>query len=96
MISFDLSTQFNDDLLLIEKWRPNRPISLVYFDGEKQFYYVKRFLLDETINSTGIISNSRGSSLEIVTSNSNPYVEISFSKERGQERKEERQRKEMA
>lgn len=89
LISFDLSTQFNDDLLLIEKWRPNRPISLVYFDGEKQFYYVKRFLLDETINSTGIISNSRGSSLEIVTSNSNPYVEISFSKERGQERKEE-------
>lgn len=89
LISFDLSTQFNDDLLLIEKWRPNYPISSIYFDGEKQFYYVKRFLLDDSINSTGIISPTRGSTLEIVTSNSDPLVEISFSKERGQERKEE-------
>jgi topoisomerase-4 subunit A len=89
LISFDLSTQFNDDLLLIEKWRPNHPISSIYFDGEKQFFYVKRFLLDDSINSTGIISPTRGSSLEIVTSNSDPLVEISFSKERGQERKEE-------
>ena len=89
LISFDLSTQFNDDLLLIEKWRPNYPISSIYFDGEKQFYYVKRFLLDDRINSTGIISPTRGSTLEIVTSNSDPLVEISFSKERGQERKEE-------
>ena len=89
LISFDLSTQFNDDLLLIEKWRPNHPISSIYFDGEKQFYYVKRFLLDDSINSTGIISPTRGSTLEIVTSNSDPLVEISFSKERGQERKEE-------
>ena len=89
LISFDLSTQFNDDLLLIEKWRPNYPISSIYFDGEKQFYYVKRFLLDDSINSTGIISPTRGSTLEIVTSNSDPLVEISFSKERGQERKKE-------
>ena len=89
LISFDLSTQFNDDLLLIEKWRPNHPISSIYFDGEKQFYYVKRFLLDDSINSTGIISPTRGSTLEIVTSNSDPLVEISFSKERGQERKKE-------
>ena len=89
LIGFDLSTQFNDDLLLIEKWRPNRPISSVYYDGEKEFYFVKRFLLDDTISSTGIISSSRGSSLEIVTSNTNPSVDISFSKVRGQERKEE-------
>ena len=46
-------------------------------------------MLDEKINSTGIISTSRGSSLEIVTSNSNPRIEINYSKERGQERKEE-------
>jgi len=89
LIGFDLSTQFNDDLLLIEKWKPNAAISSVYFDGEKQYYYVKRFLLDDKVSSTGIISSSKNSVLEVITSNSNPSLDIIFSKERGQERKEE-------
>lgn len=89
LIGFDLSTQFNDDLLLIEKWIPQKPISAVYYDGDKQFYYVKRFLLDEKVSSIGIISTSRSSFLEVVTSNHNPSLNILYSKERGQDRKEE-------
>jgi topoisomerase-4 subunit A len=27
----------------IEKWIPKKPISAIYYDGEKERYYLKRF-----------------------------------------------------
>ena len=89
LIGFELSTHFNEDLILIEKWKPETPLSLVYFDSTKEIYFVKRFLVSQTDKSVGVISNSRGSYIEFITSNLNPSLEIVFAKERGKERKED-------
>ena len=37
---------FEDDMIVLEKWNPRKPISVIYFDGDKQKYYVKRFLIE--------------------------------------------------
>ncbi|MGC6428914.1 MAG: DNA gyrase/topoisomerase IV subunit A [Flavobacteriales bacterium] len=89
LIGFELSTHFNEDLILIEKWKPETPLSLVYYDSTKEIYYVKRFLVSQTDKSVGVISNSRGSYIEFITSNLSPSLEIVFAKERGKERKED-------
>jgi topoisomerase-4 subunit A len=32
LTNFDISNRFDDDLVHIEKWFPERPISTVYYD----------------------------------------------------------------
>ena len=90
LINFDLSRHFNDDILLIEKWQKDNPLTAVYFDNAKDCYYVKRFLAVNNEKSTSIISDSKGSFLEIITSHPAPELNISFVKQRGKERKEEK------
>ena len=84
--SFDLSNHFNEDMIHIEKNNPKKPISAIYFDGFKKAYYVKRFLVQNTISSFNFITDHKDSQLEIVTTDWRPQVEIIFVKEKGKER----------
>ena len=45
--SFDISTHFDDNMIIIEKHNPKKPISAIYFDGNKENFFVKRFLIGE-------------------------------------------------
>ena len=44
--SYDLENHFDKNLLSIEKYRPGKVASVVYFDAEQNFYYVKRFQIE--------------------------------------------------
>jgi len=44
--SYDLENHFEKSLLSIEKFRPGKVASVVYFDAEQSFYYVKRFQIE--------------------------------------------------
>jgi topoisomerase-4 subunit A len=44
--SYDLENHFEKNLLSIEKFRPDKIASVVYFDAEQNFYYVKRFQIE--------------------------------------------------
>ena len=46
IISPELTTHFSDDMIILEKWTPKKPISAIYFDGKKEKYYAKRFLIE--------------------------------------------------
>jgi topoisomerase-4 subunit A len=65
---------------VLEKWNPNKPISAIYFDGEKERYYVKRFLIEAIEKEEEFISNHPKSQLEIVATDYRPVAEIHFSK----------------
>ncbi len=47
LYNFDLSNHFPDDLLIIEKFNPAKTLSVVYWENEAEFYYVKRFEIDD-------------------------------------------------
>jgi topoisomerase-4 subunit A len=79
--TFDLATHFDEDMMHIEKWIPDRPISTVYFDGEKELHYVKRFLCEVTSDKKVLfISESEGSYMDTVSTSYRPEVRIVYNK----------------
>ncbi|MET2985038.1 DNA gyrase/topoisomerase IV subunit A [Aureibaculum conchae] len=76
----ELSTHFDDDMIVLEKWIPNKPISAIHFDGEKEKYYVKRFMIDNPNKEELFISEHPKSQLEIVATDFRPMAEVVFSK----------------
>lgn len=77
---FELTNKFDDDLLQIEKWYPNRPLSCVYYNGDKEIFYVKRFLIESTSKKTLFIPESAKSELTIASTQYLPKVKIEFNK----------------
>ena len=71
---------FDDDMIVLEKWKPKKPISAIYFDGEKERYYVKRFLIETTEKEELFISEHPKSKLEIIATDYRPIAEVQFSK----------------
>ena len=39
-------THFNEDMIILEKWIPKKPLSVVYFDSKKEKYFAKRFIIE--------------------------------------------------
>ena len=81
LVSFDLMNRFDDDYLILEKWKPEQPITCIYFDGEKDKYFVKRFLLENTTNIQSFFSNENPKSfLEFVTTEVGAIAELVYPK----------------
>ena len=79
--SFDLATHFDEDMIHIEKWVPDRPISTVYFDAEKELHYVKRFTCEVTQDKrVSFISEAAGSYMDLVSTAYRPEAKIVFNK----------------
>ncbi|MAX81641.1 MAG: DNA topoisomerase IV [Crocinitomicaceae bacterium] len=89
LTGFDLSTKFEADTILFEKWKPNKPISAIYFDGEKDQYTVKRFLVEDSDKKVSFLNEDPKTQLELVTSDWLPVINISFDK-RSNDRENER------
>ena len=87
--SFDISNHFDEDMILIEQNNPKKPVTAIYFDGSKKGYYVKRFLVDNTMGKFSFITEHEESILEIISTDWIPQVELVFVKEKGKERQTE-------
>lgn len=79
-ISPELTTHFDDDMIVLEKWNPNKPISVIYFEGEKERYYVKRFMIEHPNKEEIFISDHPKTQLQIVATDFRPVAEVIFSK----------------
>jgi topoisomerase-4 subunit A len=84
----EITARFDDDMIVMEKWIPKKPISAVYFDGEKERFFVKRFLIENESKEESFITNHVKSHLEIISTDWKPVADIEFTKERGKERKD--------
>jgi topoisomerase-4 subunit A len=84
----ELTTHFDDDMIVLEKWVPKKPISALYYDGEKERYFVKRFLIENENKEELFISDHGKSQLEIVSTDWRPIAEIVFNKERGKDQRD--------
>ncbi|CAL2082583.1 Topoisomerase IV subunit A [Tenacibaculum sp. 190524A02b] len=76
----DLTMHFENDMIVLEKWNPKKPISAIYFDGNKERYYVKRFIIDSVDKEELFISEHEKSKLEIIATDYRPMAEVIFSK----------------
>lgn len=86
LTNFSLSNHFDDDLILIEKWNPKKPISAVYFDGDKKQYNIKRFLIESSEKKVSFISDHEDSYLEVLSADWLPQIQVNFAKVKGKEK----------
>ncbi|WP_242084574.1 DNA gyrase/topoisomerase IV subunit A [Aestuariivivens sediminis] len=84
----EVTMHFDDDMIVLEKWIPKKPISAIYYNGEKELYYVKRFLIENEGKEEAFISEHPASQLEIISTDWKPMAEVVFAKERGKDRKD--------
>lgn len=75
---FDLSSHFEENILIIEKYHPGKVYSAIYWDNEQQFYYLKRFGVEESEKPVCFINEDQGSKLVSITEVEYPRFEISF------------------
>ncbi len=78
LFNFDLANHFDEDLLIIEKFNPEKPVSVVYFNGEKQFYYLKRFLVEPSDKKTDFLGEEPETKLISVSTDWLPRFNIVF------------------
>ncbi|WP_405396784.1 DNA gyrase/topoisomerase IV subunit A [Maribacter sp. Asnod2-G09] len=83
-----LTSHFDDDMIVLEKWVPEKPISAIYWEGEKERFYIKRFMIESENKEELFISEHPKSYLELVSTDWKPMVEIEFPKPRGKEAKD--------
>jgi topoisomerase-4 subunit A len=83
----ELSMHFDDDMIVLEKWKPLKPITAIYWEGEKELFYVKRFLIENPDREENILTSHPKSYLEKIFTDYRPMAEVVFAKKRGVERK---------
>ena len=83
----ELSTHFNDDMIVLEKWIPKKPISAIYFDGKKEKYFAKRFLVENKNKEEVFITKNKGSFLELISTDWRPVFELVFIKLRNKDQR---------
>ncbi|MBN2639078.1 MAG: DNA gyrase/topoisomerase IV subunit A [Bacteroidales bacterium] len=86
LTSYDLSTHFEDNMVYIGKFDPNQIVSVVYFDGEQQRYYIKRFTIEEDVavnKSYSFIPDSKGSEMNLFTLDYLPRLEVEVKSKSG-------------
>ena len=83
VVSPELSLHFSDDMLRLEKWVPEKPLTAVYFDTEKSRYFIKRFLI-ENENKEDLFMKSEA---ELIFFNSDwrPIITVDFVKPKGKD-----------
>jgi topoisomerase-4 subunit A len=82
LTNFDLSNRFSDDMVSIEKWNQDHPISCVYYDGEKDLHFVKRFLCETTSSDKKVlfIPEEESSHIDFVSTAYKPVIRIVYNK----------------
>lgn len=68
------------EVVSLQKYKPNAVISAIYFDGASKLFYVKRFIIETSTLSKKFqfISDHRSSYLAVVTQEEGAQVEITY------------------
>ncbi len=85
----DLEKHFPDNMILLEKFVPGKPVTAAYFDKDKQRYFIKRFLPDDLKKEEIFIPDN--AELLQVSYDWLPVWELHFGKERGKKQKDPQQ-----
>ena len=78
LTSFDLNNHFDDKMLLIEKYNPEKVYTVVHYEGKSKNYMVKRFVFENTVigKQSSFISEESGSKLVLVSGAAQPVAMV--------------------
>lgn len=75
---FDPTTHLGDNVTIIEKFNPQAVFSAAYYDGEQDFYYVKRFTFEPSERPQSFIPNDNKSFLAAINNDTFPCLRVVF------------------
>lgn len=76
--NFDLSNHYPDNILLVEKFKPGKVFTAVFYDADQEFYYLKRFEFEETTKDINFIGENSDSKLVLVSGERWPQIKVVF------------------
>ena len=90
LTSYDLSTHFDEEVVHWEKWRPEAPITVIYWDASKEAHFIKRLVMESDSDlRVVLISEALGSSLTAFSTHPTPQLTLSFKKVKDKSREDE-------
>ncbi len=78
MSNFDLTNHYEEDLMIIKKFREDKTFSAVYYDADQDYYYVKRFNFEPTQTLTSFIGDNPENKLIQIMEVEYPRLEVKF------------------
>jgi topoisomerase-4 subunit A len=90
LTSYDLSTHFDEEVVHWEKWRPEAPITVIYWDASKEAHFIKRLVMESDSDlRVVLISEAPGSTLTAFSTHPTPQLTLSFKKVKDKSREDE-------
>lgn len=74
----DLSVHFDEDLFEIEKYNPEKTYTVIYFDGELGYHFVKRFNIEYSEKKTSFVGDTPESYMVEFMSEPDPSIELFY------------------
>lgn len=78
MTGIDPITKFDEEMIHIEKWNPEKPLSVIYYDPDKDAHYVKRFLAEESDKPVLFISEHEEARMDFISTHWRPQAKVKF------------------
>jgi len=80
--SFELSNHFDADLILIQKFDPEKPFAVVHYEGKAKNYFIKRFVFEPIAigKKLSLISEENGSKFLYLSSNPEALLTVNVLK----------------
>lgn len=76
--NFDLSNHYEDDILLLEKFNPEKILTAIHYDSEQKYFYLKRFCIEDSSKEQFFIAEDSESYLLDISLDRFPQVKIIF------------------
>jgi topoisomerase IV subunit A len=74
----ELTAHFEEDLLIIEKFDENRLFTVVYYDGDQKYFYIKRFRAEAMEKPVRFMEEHPKSKIILLSENDFPRLEMKF------------------
>ncbi|MGB0166639.1 MAG: DNA gyrase/topoisomerase IV subunit A, partial [Luteibaculum sp.] len=78
-----LETHFDEGILFLEKYDPEKVATVVYYDGKREKTYIKRFELEENDRENTVISEEDNSEMLLFSFDREPKITMHFDKRSG-------------
>ncbi|MCX6243719.1 MAG: DNA gyrase/topoisomerase IV subunit A [Bacteroidetes bacterium] len=91
LTSFDLSSHFDEDMIHIEKYDPEKIYTAIYEDTKTKFFYVKRFQVESTERKMDFVGEEEKNRLVLLSCDKYPKLQVLFDmkqKTKGAEKEE--------
>lgn len=76
--NFDLSNHFENGIIAIEKYDPEKLWTAIYYDADQKSVYMKRFTMDARTSKLNFLGDNPKNILHLLTDEKYPRIEVIF------------------